>query len=1056
MAGIVKTAGALAFRDYNTDGVSGSGKKKPSKAEIRRTFELVEYFAGTIKAVSATTTAQPGSPADRAIYVLGAVHTGAQWAGFAAGSLAYYETGTGWTEIAPIAGWRVYAVDANLNYQYRAGVWTIEDSAAAVQGPASAVVDGDIALFDTTTGRLIRSYGAAPARFTRVAGTKAQLKTFAPASFDAVFMLCRATPGDRGGGRFYWSSTNHAADVAADTLELFFIAATGTDGSTGCWVRADESDTLTAEWAGALDDDSTDCTAAKAALETMALRLGRKRILWLGGIYRFNSTSTVTSSNVTHECNPYSTYWRFNHTNDGVVLGTNSAFVDGHSIIGASYLQASGTAYAVKVYNAREVELDGFEDSSVRNFLRVGAQYVAITAFANNGAGLVRITTATADPFATGDIMYVNAGGSGVTLTAAGAANGQFTLTKISSTTYDLQGSVFGGTHTAIAITNAVNNGSGAIRITCASDAFAHGKLVNVDLSGAGVTGGTGLFFLNRISSAVYDLRGSTFGGAYTSGGTVKKAGRIAPFCFELTLTMLRQRDLVKFADTHAIDIFGMAGNIIVNGLPSFQCTNVDGSSHAVAGTFGIRWRADTSAFDRFDHINGKMYFRRCYRGLMFDNTRVVSVRMPDCIFDSCNSSYEMKSDAVDDTGGGVQELILARSRNAQDSGGTEHFGVADCSNAALDHVDCDGISGDFEKEAFTFAGAGGATMFRLNGAQLSMRPQSSSYSVIKVSGLVNAIISRCQAKKVSGAGAIDDFVRVLNDHSGSLSVDDMQLEGAAGYVVKILTGGTISRATSDIRLRSLINKTTAANRVSDDAHIASVLDTPWSGGRQWADIAAATGLTAMGAADGDYGNITGSGFTITNFGAARVGMEKTSYFTGANTIVHDGSRIYLPCAKIQTQAGDVMRWRSIGDTGSGAWVLTGFMPASGQLFGLSTSFTPIRQTGFTNPTNIADDAAISLPQFPANDFGHIEIDFSDTEYVTLNWETFSNASLVVRGSSKSANVDLVTPNGTLAGTTGTDGHWSVRITDAGLLYIENRRGAAGNCRCTIVGGGGV
>ncbi|HYD87105.1 MAG TPA: DUF2793 domain-containing protein [Vitreimonas sp.] len=130
MAGIVKSAGALAFRDYVTDGVPGSGKKKVSKADVRRVFALVEKFA-QIKAVSITTTVQPSSPADGAIYILPSGRSGAQWGAFAIGALALYETGRGWSEVLPDDGWTAFVTDTQRRYEWKDSAWGWSDPLGA-------------------------------------------------------------------------------------------------------------------------------------------------------------------------------------------------------------------------------------------------------------------------------------------------------------------------------------------------------------------------------------------------------------------------------------------------------------------------------------------------------------------------------------------------------------------------------------------------------------------------------------------------------------------------------------------------------------------------------------------------------------------------------------------------------------------------------------------------------------------------------------------------------------------------------------------------------------
>jgi hypothetical protein len=70
------------------------------------------------------------------------------------------------------------------------------------------------------------------------------------------------------------------------------------------------------------------------------------------------------------------------------------------------------------------------------------------------------------------------------------------------------------------AVSNAVNNGSGLIRITCASNTFVTGDSVVI----SGVTGTTeanGRWTVTVINSTTLDLQGSTFTHAYVSGGNV-------------------------------------------------------------------------------------------------------------------------------------------------------------------------------------------------------------------------------------------------------------------------------------------------------------------------------------------------------------------------------------------------------------------------------------------------------------------------------------------------------------------------------------------------------
>lgn len=68
---------------------------------------------------------------------------------------------------------------------------------------------------------------------------------------------------------------------------------------------------------------------------------------------------------------------------------------------------------------------------------------VPITGAANNGSGLIRITTAAPHRFQTGNrVQVANVGGTT-------EANGLFTVTVVSTTTFDLQGSTFTNAYTS-------------------------------------------------------------------------------------------------------------------------------------------------------------------------------------------------------------------------------------------------------------------------------------------------------------------------------------------------------------------------------------------------------------------------------------------------------------------------------------------------------------------------------------------------------------------------------------------------------------------------------
>lgn len=73
---------------------------------------------------------------------------------------------------------------------------------------------------------------------------------------------------------------------------------------------------------------------------------------------------------------------------------------------------------------------------------------------------------------------------------------------------------------TAIAITGAADNGSGAIRITAVSHGLTDEMIVTVHDVG-GTTEADGTWMIDYVDENTFDLLGSTFANAYTSGGKV-------------------------------------------------------------------------------------------------------------------------------------------------------------------------------------------------------------------------------------------------------------------------------------------------------------------------------------------------------------------------------------------------------------------------------------------------------------------------------------------------------------------------------------------------------
>lgn len=153
----------------------------------------------------------------------------------------------------------------------------------------------------------------------------------------------------------------------------------------------------------------------------------------------------------------------------------------------------------------------------------IGTQFdtLAVTGAIDNGSGLIRLTVV-GHSLVTGDsVIVMDVGG-------VPNATGTFTVTVISASLIDLQLSVFTGTYTSggtvtnlLHVSGAANNGTGLIRITTATaHNYESSNKVSI-LAVGGVPNATGQWLITVIDATHFDLVGSTFAGAFTSGGTV-------------------------------------------------------------------------------------------------------------------------------------------------------------------------------------------------------------------------------------------------------------------------------------------------------------------------------------------------------------------------------------------------------------------------------------------------------------------------------------------------------------------------------------------------------
>ncbi len=146
---------------------------------LRRLDALVQ-----LSALSATTSAQPGSPTDGDIYLLPAGKTGDAWGAMANGALAYYRDGF-WEELTLKAGWRVYIEDEDALYARGASAWAriaAEEERRLIFTPGG---DGVVSIYRIDT---LRAQNPRTATVSGVSGDTITLSSATAGLFFGAFM----------------------------------------------------------------------------------------------------------------------------------------------------------------------------------------------------------------------------------------------------------------------------------------------------------------------------------------------------------------------------------------------------------------------------------------------------------------------------------------------------------------------------------------------------------------------------------------------------------------------------------------------------------------------------------------------------------------------------------------------------------------------------------------------------------------------------------------------------------------------------------------------------
>lgn len=163
-----------------------------------------------LSAVSATIAAQPGAPAEGAVYLLPAGKSGAAWAAMAEGALAHFRGGA-WEEITPREGWIAYLRDSDSVVFYTGAAW------AGL--PATKLLS--VSASDMVLGRVSASGGAAE----EIPFTDQAQQLCDDGSFGAMRTTLGLGSGDS--PQFTAINLGHASDTTITRLGAGIVAIEG-------------------------------------------------------------------------------------------------------------------------------------------------------------------------------------------------------------------------------------------------------------------------------------------------------------------------------------------------------------------------------------------------------------------------------------------------------------------------------------------------------------------------------------------------------------------------------------------------------------------------------------------------------------------------------------------------------------------------------------------------------------------------------------------------------------------------------------------------------------
>lgn len=307
--------------------------------------------------------------------------------------------------------------------------------------------------------------------------------------------------------------------LASTTTADDSLVVTPTAGTSGRYKRIYNAPDVYASWFGAVGDGTTDDTAALQAAINAVNEVGGGNVYCGNGRWLIDSADLDLKEGV-YLVGSWRTYGRPG-ANSGDFSTTDSAF-----ILNSTYtisIQEYGCGIQGMCIFRKGLTIP----ASIRTAVDAVTAFAGTAITVGNGASDVAADCSLSQLFIVGFAQAINSDWS---------SRGRFTQIQGDNTagivianSYDVQQLsnvhfwpflTSGYTPTTYAVSGAVSNG-GLVRLTVASNAILQtGDRVTVASVG-GVTGASGPFTITVINSTTIDLQGSTFGGTYTSGGTV-------------------------------------------------------------------------------------------------------------------------------------------------------------------------------------------------------------------------------------------------------------------------------------------------------------------------------------------------------------------------------------------------------------------------------------------------------------------------------------------------------------------------------------------------------